>query len=239
MSVTQYYTATTLDGFIADPNNSLDWLFTRARDEDGPLNYGEFIARVGALAMGSTTYEWILDHEFADKDPAEWKWPYDVPCWVFTHRELPVVPNARVEFTSADVATVHKQMVDAAGDRNVWVVGGGDLAGQFADVGLLDEVIVSIAPVTTRRRRASTTSPDRAASGRAGPERRLRVRQVLRRSRQLGSGLRPNQRARRLEPKSCFSATSVADGSLNVPVGLGPERKSMSTRPTRPPPNSM
>jgi dihydrofolate reductase len=39
-------------------------------------------------------------------------------------------------------------MVRAAGDRNVWIVGGGDLAGQFADAGLLDEVIVSIAPVT-------------------------------------------------------------------------------------------
>jgi dihydrofolate reductase len=98
--------------------------------------------------MGSTTYEWILDHEFAGKDPAEWKWPYDIPCWVFTHRELPVVPDARIEFTSADVATVHKQMVAAAGDRNVWIVGGGDLAGQFAEAGLLDEVIVTIAPVT-------------------------------------------------------------------------------------------
>ena len=148
MSLTQYYTATTLDGFIADPNNSLDWLFTREREEDGPLNYGDFIARVGALAMGSTTYEWILDHEFAGKDPAEWRWPYDVPCWVFTHRQLPVVPDARIEFTSADVASVHRAMVEAAGDRNVWIVGGGDLAGQFADAGLLDEVIVSIAPVT-------------------------------------------------------------------------------------------
>src|SRR5206468_3928704 len=98
--------------------------------------------------MGSTTYEWILDHEFADKDRAEWKWPYDIPCWVFTHRQLPVVPGSGVEFTSADIATVHKQMVATAGDRNVWIVGGGDLAGQFADVGLLDEVIVSIAPVT-------------------------------------------------------------------------------------------
>ena len=39
-------------------------------------------------------------------------------------------------------------MVAAAGGRNVWIVGGGDLAGQFADVGLLDEVIVYIAPVT-------------------------------------------------------------------------------------------
>jgi dihydrofolate reductase len=148
VSLTQYYTATTLDGFIADPDNSLDWLFTRAREPDGPLNYDDFIAEVAALAMGSTTYEWILDHEFADKDPSEWKWPYDIPCWVFTHRQLQVVPNARIEFTSADVAAVHKEMVAAAGGRNVWIVGGGDLVGQFADVGLLDEVIVSIAPVT-------------------------------------------------------------------------------------------
>ena len=98
--------------------------------------------------MGSTTYEWILDHEFAGKDPAEWKWPYDIPGWVFTHRQLPVVPEGQIEFTSGDVAAVPAEMVRAAGDRNVWIVGGGDLAGQFADAGLLDEVIVSIAPVT-------------------------------------------------------------------------------------------
>jgi dihydrofolate reductase len=148
VGLTQYYTATTLDGFIADPNNSLDWLFTRQRDEDGLLSYGGFIAAVGALAMGSTTYEWILDHEFAGKDPAEWKWPYEIPCWVFTHRQLPVVPDAHVVFTGADVRTVHAEMVAAAGDRNVWLVGGGDLVGQFADAGLLDEMLVTIAPVT-------------------------------------------------------------------------------------------
>jgi dihydrofolate reductase len=148
MGVTQYYTATSLDGFIADPDNSLDWLFTRAREDEGLLNYGDFIADVGAMAMGSTTYEWILDHEFAGKDPAEWRWPYDIPCWVFTHRRLAVVADSAIEFTSADVAGVHRQMVEAAGDRNVWIVGGGDLAGQFADAGLLDEVIVGIAPVT-------------------------------------------------------------------------------------------
>ncbi len=148
MSLTQYYTATTLDGFIADPDNSLEWLFKRERDPDGLLNYGAFIAGVGAMAMGSTSYEWILDHEFADTDPADWKWPYDIPCWVFTHRRLPIVPEARIEFTSADVAIVHEEMLQAAGARNVWIVGGGDLAGQFADAGLLDEVIVQIAPVT-------------------------------------------------------------------------------------------
>ena len=148
MTLTQYYTATSLDGFIADPDHSLEWLFNRDRDDQGSLNYGDFIAGVGALAMGATTYEWVFAHEFADKDPAEWKWPYEMPCWVFTHRRLPVVPDARIEFTSADIATVHAEMVAAAGGRNVWIVGGGDLAGQFADAGLLDEVLVSIAPVT-------------------------------------------------------------------------------------------
>jgi len=148
VSLTQYYTATSLDGFIADADNSLGWLFTRNREPDGFLNYDEFIAGVGAMAMGSTSYEWILDHESAGKDPAEWKWSYDLPCWVFTHRQLPVVPDSGIEFTSEDIVKVHERMVAAADGRNVWIVGGGDLAGQFADAGLLDEVIVKIAPVT-------------------------------------------------------------------------------------------
>jgi dihydrofolate reductase len=147
-SVTQYYTATTLDGFIADPDHSLAWLFTRKRVPGGPLTYDAFIADVGAVAMGSTTYEWIVDHEFAGKDRSEWRWPYDVPSWVFTHRELPVVPGAPITFTSGDVGVVHSRMQEAAAGRNVWIVGGGDLAGQFADAGLLDEVIVWIAGVT-------------------------------------------------------------------------------------------
>jgi dihydrofolate reductase len=148
VTLTQYYTATTLDGYIADSSHSLDWLFTQDQDHGGLLNYAEFFAGVGALAMGSTTYEWILGHEFADKDPADWKWPYDIPCWIFTHRQLTVVPNADLRFVSGDVPPVHTEMVRAAEGKNVWIAGGGDLVGQFADAGLLDEVIVYIAPVT-------------------------------------------------------------------------------------------
>jgi dihydrofolate reductase len=143
---TQYYTATTLDGFIADQDESLEWLFSRARDESGALNYSDFIADVGALAMGSTTYEWLLDHLGVAAEPS--KWPYELPAWVFTHRSLAAVPGASVAFASGDVAAVHPSIVSAAGGRNVWVVGGGDLAGQFADAGLLDDVFVSVAPVT-------------------------------------------------------------------------------------------
>ena len=141
MSRTQYYTAATLDGFIADPDNSLEWLFKRKRDEGGALDYEDFIAEVGALAMGATTYEWIIDHETA-------KWPYDQPSWVFSHRELPLVPDARIELVSGDVAPVHEAMMRAAGGKNVWIVGGGELAGQFYDRGLLDEMFVQVGSVT-------------------------------------------------------------------------------------------
>ena len=140
MPLTQYYTATTLDGFIADANHSLDWLFTRQQDLDGPLSYASFIAGIGALAMGANTYQWVLEHE-------QGKWPYELPCWVFTHRELPIA-DERIELTADDVAAVHERMRAAAGERNVWIVGGGGLAGQFAERDLLDEVIVYIAPVT-------------------------------------------------------------------------------------------
>jgi dihydrofolate reductase len=140
MSKTTYYTASSLDGFIADERHSLDWLFPQEQDESGPLNYHEFFAGIGAVAMGSTTYEWVLRHENGN-------WPYDLPAWVMTTRDLPE-PDGNVRFAQGDVRDVHASMTSAANGKDLWVVGGGDLAGQFADAGLLDEVIVYIAPVT-------------------------------------------------------------------------------------------
>jgi dihydrofolate reductase len=140
MSVTTYYTATSLDGFIADEGQTLEWLFRQDQDEAGPLNYGQFFARIGAVVMGSTTYEWVLGHENGT-------WPYELPAWVMTTRDLPTA-NGDVRFARGDVRPVHADMTAAAGGKDLWVVGGGELAGQFADAGLLDEIILYIAPVT-------------------------------------------------------------------------------------------
>ena len=143
---TQYYTATTLDGFIATENDSLDWLFSLGSLDES--SYPEFIADVGALAMGSATYEWLLRN--ADQVAAETgsTWPYSQPTWIFTTRSLPSIPGADIRFAAGDVGQVHEQMRAAAGDRNIWIVGGGDLAGQFHDAGLLDELIVQIGSAT-------------------------------------------------------------------------------------------
>ncbi|MBB5915049.1 dihydrofolate reductase [Nocardia transvalensis] len=143
MTFTTYYTATTLDGFIATADHSLDWLLTRDNDGDGPMGYVGFIKEIGAIAIGANTYRWLLDNH-----PEE-PWPYEVPAWVFTHRTFPPrTDGADVRFTQDPVPAVYKEMAEAAGDKRIWVVGGGDLAGQFADHGLLNEVCVSIAPVT-------------------------------------------------------------------------------------------
>jgi dihydrofolate reductase len=143
---TQYYTAASLDGFIADSSNSLDWLFQFGDMEDS--SYPDFIRQVGAIAMGSTTYRWILSHHIDPGADRPHTWAYRQPTWVFTSRNLPAVKGADLRFVKGDVRPVHQQLCAAAGDRNVWLVGGGDLVGQFRDQGLLDEIIVQVASVT-------------------------------------------------------------------------------------------
>lgn len=144
---TQYYGASTLDGFIADENHSLDWLMQMGDPVE--TSYPEFIRDVGALAMGAHTYEWVVRYLSQGDTPQPWT--YEQPTWVFTHRDLPVHPGADVRFVRGDVRPVHAEMAEAADGKNVWVVGGGELAGQFHDAGLLDELIIQIVPVTLGR----------------------------------------------------------------------------------------
>jgi dihydrofolate reductase len=159
---TQYYTATSLDGFIATEDDSLDWLFSLGDVND--TSYPAFIEQVGALAMGSATYEWMLRN--ADKVAADTgsAWPYTQPTWIFSTRVLPASAGVNARFVQGDVRPVYAEMTRAAGSKNIWIVGGGDLAGQFFDAGLLDEIFVQVGSVTLGRgkplfpRRATTPS---------------------------------------------------------------------------------
>jgi len=137
---TIYYTACSLDGYIAGPGHSLDWLLTRDHDPEGPDSFTAFIGGVGALVMGANTYQWVLDHQ-------DGPWPYREPAWVMTHRTF-AASDGDVRFSRADVAAVHAEATSAAAGRDVWLVGGGELVGQFHDAGLLDELHVQYAPAT-------------------------------------------------------------------------------------------
>jgi dihydrofolate reductase len=155
MSKSQYYCAATLDGYIAEADDSLAWLlgyegsYEGEGAEPGPMSeggsYGRFYEGVGALVSGSVTYEFVLDHM---DDPSSW--PYgDKPYWVLSSRELRVPEGEGIDVRVADagVADLHEEMLAAAGGRNLWVVGGGNVASQFADEGLLDEVLLTVVPV--------------------------------------------------------------------------------------------
>lgn len=142
---TTYYTASSLDGFIAGPGHSLDWLLQFGNVPGG--DYAEFISTIGAVAMGSNTYRWLLDHEVMPPGAEPKPWPYQQPAWVFSSKPQRVVPGADVRFVTGDVRAVHGEMALAANGKDLWIVGGGELAGQFHDAGLLDELNVTYAPV--------------------------------------------------------------------------------------------
>ena len=154
MSKTQYYCAASLDGYIAEADDSLAWLlnyegsFEGDGAEPGPRGeggYEHFYEGVGALISGATTYEFVLDHLDEDSE-----WPYKgKPYWVLSSRDLPVPKGEEVDvrIVNAQVTDLHDGMITAAGERNLWIVGGGNVASQFADEGLLDEVLVTVVPV--------------------------------------------------------------------------------------------
>ena len=143
---TQYYTATSLDGFIATSDHSLEWLFQLG--DINETSYPSFIQEVGALAMGSSTYEWMLRNVVKPGTGTGEPWPYAQPTWVFSSRQLEAIPGADIRFVNGDVRPIHEEMRAAAGAKNIWLVGGGELVGQFDDAHLLDEIIVQVGSVT-------------------------------------------------------------------------------------------
>ncbi|MFC8304303.1 dihydrofolate reductase family protein [Specibacter sp. NPDC057265] len=140
-----YYTASTLNGFLADASHSLDWLFSV--DNAGAPDIAAFMDTTGVFVEGAATYEWVLRAENLMAEPRKWQQFYgDKPTYVFTSRKLPIPAGADVRLVNGPVTSALADIKAAAGDKDVWIVGGGDLAGQFLDAGALNELIISFAP---------------------------------------------------------------------------------------------
>ena len=139
-------TATTLNGWIADESNSLGWLF--AVDGGDHPDEGLFPAEAAVMVEGSTTYEWVLAESDLLAHPEKWQeFHGERPTFVFSTRALPVPAGADVRFVQGPVLDALPAIREAAAGGDIWVVGGGDLAGQFLDAGVLDEIALSVAPV--------------------------------------------------------------------------------------------
>ncbi len=137
----RYYVASSLDGFIATEDDDLSWLL-QFGFEQFQESYDRFLADVGALVMGSTTYRWILD----EGEP----WAYgSLPTWVLTSRAgLPVPDGADVRFVGGALPEVIPRIRESASGKDVWIVGGGPVVAQLGEADALDELLITVMPVT-------------------------------------------------------------------------------------------
>ena len=139
------YIATSVDGFIAGPDDDLSWLPSGA-DIEGPtevnggaLGYEEFIAGVGALLMGRATYDVVRGFDVP--------WPYgDLPVLVATTRPMDDDPPASVRPVLGSIAELIELAKTAAGGKDVYL-DGGKLIRQAAESDLIDDLTITMAPI--------------------------------------------------------------------------------------------
>jgi dihydrofolate reductase len=135
------HVVSSLDGFIAKKDNSVSWLHANGSVYEASVAISEeeaaaFVKTIDCYVLGSHTYEHAL----------ELGWPYgDTPTVVVTERRLPSTRKS-VEFYSGDLKTLLDQKL-APRYRNIWLVGGALLSRHFLELGLVDEITLTIAPV--------------------------------------------------------------------------------------------
>jgi dihydrofolate reductase len=136
-----YSATTSLDGFMAGPGGDMSWLAEHLGGENEAAE--RVLARTGALLIGRTTFDGDDPNAGTDAEGA-FGGEYDGPAVVLTHRP-PADPPPGVEFAT-DLATAVDRATALAGDRDVNVLGA-DVAMQCLAAGLLDEILVFVAPV--------------------------------------------------------------------------------------------
>ena len=128
------YIASSLDGFIAGPDESLEWLFKRGEAELGEYDYKLFITRIRTLVMGRTTYDWLIN--------TGTPWPYgEQRSIVVTSRPIANPPAGLETRTDVDALIAELRALD---DGDVWMLGGGKLQMAFLERGALDEIEIYV-----------------------------------------------------------------------------------------------
>jgi dihydrofolate reductase len=166
MSIVKSDLAISVDGFVAGPNQSLEfpigrvndggaehllhsWMF-EAEEENRPEV--DAIVDAGAFIMGRNMFgpdrgDWDLDWTgWWGDDP-----PYHGPVYVLAHRDRPPVEmqgGTTFHFVTDGIESALRQAREAAGERDISIAGGASTVNQFLAAGLLDELRLHISPVT-------------------------------------------------------------------------------------------
>jgi len=128
------FIANSLDGYIARPDGSVDWLFT-----DGDYGMRNFFKTVDTALMGRKTYDWSLNFGGA---PDAFK---GMTYYVFSRSHRSEAAEG-VQFVSGDLQSFVESLRQAEG-KDIWLMGGGELVESFLKERLIDEIILTIHPI--------------------------------------------------------------------------------------------
>ncbi|RIW28954.1 dihydrofolate reductase [Bacillus salacetis] len=131
------FIAASLDGYIATKDESLEWLFKV--EGEGDNGYSEFYETVDTILMGKRTYDWVMEQEGGE-------FPYkNKDCYVFTRSAAE--DTANVKFINGDDIKGFTNTLKNQEGKRIWMVGGGDVLQHFFTEKLVDELIITVAPV--------------------------------------------------------------------------------------------
>ncbi|MEZ9236784.1 dihydrofolate reductase family protein [Shewanella sp. 10N.286.52.A9] len=132
------FIATSLDGYIADKNNNIDWLHETPNPEGSDMGFSDFMARIDGLVMGRNTFEKVLSFDC--------DWPYTKPVFVLsrTLSEVPSELTNKVSLVKGDLAQVVAEL-NAKGFNDLYIDGGVTIQ-QFLQHDMIDELIITTIP---------------------------------------------------------------------------------------------
>ena len=129
------FIASSLDGYIATKDESLEWLYNV--EGEGDNGFSEFYETVDTILMGKRTYDWVMEQDSEE-------FPYkNKQCYVFTRSCTENTED--VKFINGDVTNFVNKLKSQDG-KNIWIVGGGELLHSFIQEKLVDELIITVAP---------------------------------------------------------------------------------------------
>lgn len=130
------YIAASLDGKVAKKNGDLNWLYQT--ENDGDNGYYAFMKQVDTTIMGRTTYDEVLGFDVP--------FPYDDYENYVVTSHAPKEGHPEVTFVDGDIVHLVENLKEKEG-KDIFLIGGGNLIAQFLEKDLVDELILSVAPV--------------------------------------------------------------------------------------------
>ena len=133
------FIATSLDGYISDKDDGLDWLQSISNPDDLDLGWAAFLDRVDAIVMGRKTFEKVCGFDC--------DWPYPKPVFVLSNSlsSLPDGYEGKAELISGSLADV-LATIHGRGHHELYIDGGSTIQ-SFLKEDLIDEMIITVLPV--------------------------------------------------------------------------------------------